>query len=307
VAALAVPRLILLIFVAWGAPAQAHQAGSVAGSWNLAPWLVGSLAAAAAFYVIGLARLWRKAGVGRGITPAQAARFALGWITLVAALVSPLDALGERLFSAHMVQHELLMVVAAPLLVLGRPLEAWTWAVRSDWRGALGRAVRWGWLRTAWGVITEPICAWAVHALALWTWHVPVLFEAALANEGLHILQHASFLGSALLFWWAVCGHGVRRPGAASIASLFTTMMHTGALGALLTFSGRLWYPGYAATTSAFGLDGIEDQQLGGLIMWVPAGLSYLAAGLWIAGSWLALREGAPSGIPRAAAGRRRS
>jgi putative membrane protein len=293
--ALAVRRLSLIVLACWAAPAHAHHAAPGASPWNFEPWLVACLAASALLYGMGTARLWRKAGAGRGITFAQAGRFALGWLVLLGALVSPLDALGERSFAAHMVQHELLMVVAAPLMVLGRPLEAWTWAVRAEWRGALGKAMRMPRLRAAWAGLTEPISAWALHALALWMWHVPAFFEAALENPGLHILQHTSFLASALLFWWAVFGGGVRRPGAASLASLFTTMMHSGALGALLTFSSRLWYPGYASTAAAFGLDAIEDQQLGGLIMWVPAGLSYLAAGLWIAGSFmLRVRDSSP-------------
>lgn len=135
--------------------------------------------------------------------------------------------------------------------------------------------------------MTEPLGAWVVHALALWTWHVPVLFHAALAGEGLHALQHASFLGSALLFWWAALGRGARQPDAASLAMLFTTMLHTGALGALLTFAPRPWYAGYAQT-ERYGLSALEDQQLGGLLMWIPGGTAYLVAGLMVAGAWLA-------------------
>jgi putative membrane protein len=118
-------------------------------------------------------------------------------------------------------------------------------------------------------------------------WHVPASFQAGLASNGVHALQHASFLFSALLFWWAVLGgQGHGRGGA--IVYLFTTMMHTAALGALFTLSERVWYPFYGSRALIFGLSALEDQQLGGLIMWIPGGLAYVAAGLALGARWLA-------------------
>jgi len=242
--------------------------------------------AALALYARGLAVLWRSAGFGRGIRAGQAARFALGWLALAGALLGPLDALADRSFAAHMVQHELLMVVAAPLLVLGRPLETWSWALPRGWVRALGRVGRMRILARTWTSLTEPMGAWTFHALALWLWHLPVLFAAALADERVHVLQHASFFGSALAFWWAVFGRGVRRPDGASLASLFTTLLHTSALGALLTFAPAAWYAPHGEA-NPWGLSPLEDQQLGGLIMWVPAGFAYIAAGLAIVARWL--------------------
>ena len=252
--------------------------------WTVEPWALACLACSAALYAVGAGRLWRRAGRGRGISFADAARFAAGWLVLCAALVSPLDALGERSFAAHMVQHELLMIVAAPLLVLARPLEAWTWALAPRWRVALASATRSPGLRAAWAACTDPLGAWTLHAVALWAWHIPALFEAALASEGVHILQHFSFFATALLFWWSVFDRASRNAGASSLASLFTTMAHSGALGALLTFAGHPWYGSYAG---ALGLTALEDQQLGGLVMWAPASLAYVAAALVIASRWL--------------------
>ncbi|MGQ0752471.1 MAG: cytochrome c oxidase assembly protein [Betaproteobacteria bacterium] len=261
---------------------HAHATGlAQAASWNFEPWVVACLLAAGLLYARGAWALWRKAGVGRGLTLAQACAFIAGWITLIAALISPIDALGARLFSAHMVQHELLMVIAAPLFVSARPLETWTWGLSVSWRRGAGRIGHWPPLLHAWSAITAPASAWALHAAALWIWHVPMFFDAALRSEDLHVAQHASFLATALLFWWAVLGRtGARRPGLA-IALSFTTMLHTGALGALLTFSPSAWYRGYHHTET-FGLTALEDQQLGGLIMWVPGGVAYLAAGLML-------------------------
>ena len=255
--------------------------------WSFEPWVIACLVVAAGLYAAGVARLWSHAGRGRGLSLAQAACWWGGWIALVAALVSPLDPLGERLFSAHMLQHEMLMVVAAPLLVLGRPLAAWAWALPAPWRaGAGGLFKRRRWL-AFWSALTHPLSAWCLHAIALWGWHLPALFEAALDQRWIHTLQHLSFLGTALLFWWTTIAASTRRARAAAMASLFTTMAHTGALGALMTLSPLLWYPHYASTSAAFGLDPLEDQQLGGLIMWIPSATAYLAAGLVVAARWL--------------------
>jgi len=273
-------------------PAMAHMPAGVDAArpswpWSFEPWIIGCLLLSGGLYAAGVARLWAHAGRGRGLSRGQVGCWWAGWLALVAALVSPLDPLGERLFSAHMLQHEVLMVVAAPLLVLARPLAAWTWALPARWRPAVGRAFKGrGWLGV-WQAITHPLSAWCLHALALWGWHLPALFDAALHSPAIHTFQHLSFLGTALLFWWTTIAATTRRARGAALASLFTTMAHTGALGALMTLSPLLWYTPYAATSAAYGLDPLEDQQLGGLIMWVPSGAAYLAAGLAIAAAWL--------------------
>jgi putative membrane protein len=217
------------------------------------------LGAAFLLYGAGLARLWRKGGLGRGIHYAQVACFVAGWLVVGVALLSNLHHYAERLLWAHMVQHELLMVVAAPLLVLGRPLEAWRWVLPLRLPKLLG----------------DPAFAWGLHALGIWLWHVPFLFEAAVRDPWLHLLQHTSFFLPAAIFWWTVLAPGARQ--LAAVAALFTTMLHTGALGALMTFSSASWYAGYA----------LEDQQLAGLVMWVPAGIAYPLAALFLVSRWL--------------------
>lgn len=276
------------------AAAQAHTPDVVPHAaplwhWSVDPWVLALLLVSGVLYARGVWRLWSAAGWGRGIGRTQVFAFAAGWLTLVLALVSPLDTLGGRLFSAHMVQHELLMVVAAPLLVLGRPLAAWTWAFEADRRKRIGRAVQARWLASTWSALTDPVVAWCVHASVLWLWHVPLLFSAALRHEGVHILQHATFLVSALFYWWTALGRDPRAGQGTGVAigSLLTTMMHTAALGALLSLAPEPWYPPYIETTTALGLDPVEDQQLGGLVMWVPAGLAYLVAGLALMGRLL--------------------
>jgi putative membrane protein len=251
-------------------------------TWRFEPWVILPLLFSAVFYAIGLTRLWTRAGGGRGITRVQAAAFAGGWLALAAALVSPIDGMGGQLFSAHMLQHEILMVLAAPMLCLAQPLVAWTWALAPATRQGLGPVLHHAAWQSTWRMLSAPLTAWLLHAAVLWGWHAPPLFEKALHDETWHTLQHASFFASALLFWWAVLRPG-RGHGAAGMVLVFTTMMHTAFLGALLSLSSRLWYPSYQASATALGLDPLEDQQLGGLLMWVPAGLAYLVSGLALA------------------------
>jgi putative membrane protein len=257
-------------------------------AWSWEPLVVASLMLSAWLYFRGLRALWRSAGRGRGIRAWEAAAFALGWLFLAIALISPLHRLGGVLFAAHMVQHELLMVVAAPLLVLGRPIVPCLWGVPISWRRLAGTVSAAGTVRGAWQLLTRPSVAWTVHAFAIWLWHAPAWYQATLESEAVHTLQHVSFLGTALLFWWALLRGREGRPGRpAAVIYLFTTAIHTSLLGVLLLFSERLWYPLYDATTAAWGLTALEDQQLAGAIMWVPAGLAYLFASLGLAATWL--------------------
>ncbi|MFL5403449.1 MAG: cytochrome c oxidase assembly protein [Gemmatimonadales bacterium] len=258
------------------------------GAWSFEPGIAIPLLIAGLAYLKGLRAIWRSAGTGRGIQRREAAAFAGGWLVLLLALVSPLHQLGAALFSAHMVQHELLMVAAAPLLVLGRPLIPFVWALPMRWRRIVGDWAAAAPVRRTWELLTLPLAAWTLHALVIWLWHAPGLFQATLRSDLIHTLQHASFLGSGLLFWWALLRRRDGRLGRpAAVLYLFTTSVHTTILGALLTFSSRAWYPIYAPSTAAWGLTPVEDQQLAGLIMWVPASLAYLVATLAIAANWL--------------------
>lgn len=279
------------------ASAQAHGAGGDdLPGWDLAQWLVALMLLSLTLYARGFARLLRRSRQGRAGLWRQVGWFAAGWLTLVIALMSPLDGMGDALFSAHMVQHELLMIVAAPCMVLSRPLVVWTWALPARWRRAVGGGVHAPTVRAPWKVLTSPLFAFVAHALVLWGWHLPPLFQAALRHEGIHVAQHASFFLTALMFWWTVLrrqtradARTARTPGTGvALASLFATMLHTGVLGALLTFSTRPWYPFYGDATAPWGLSALGDQQLGGLIMWIPGGASYLLASVVLCWRWFA-------------------
>ncbi len=265
-------------------------------AWELDPLLLLGLVVSAWIYRRGVRRLGAELDAGHGLRGWEVAAFWAGWWTLVLALSSPLHPWGQVLFAAHMTQHELLMVGAAPLLVLGRPFLALMFAL--PWADArqLSRAARRPALRRTWRTLTHPVVAWAVHAAALWLWHEPVLFQATLVRPWLHDLQHLSFFGSALLFWWSALNARARLQGfGVAVLYLFTTMAHTGLLGALLTFATRPLYPDYAAGARAWGLTPLEDQQLGGLIMWVPAGFVYMIAGLALVAGWMRRADRAPT------------
>jgi len=264
--------------------------------WSWEPGIVIPLLVSACLYIRGLRLLWDE-HVGRGIRVWEASCFAAGWVITAVALLSPLHAVSEQLFVAHMVQHELLMVVAAPLLVVGRPLVPMLWALPSKTRRAAGRVTRRPILRRIWRFVSVPLVAFVVHGAAIWIWHAPALYQATLTSDFVHALQHLSFFGTALLFWWTVI-HG-HAPGGraraisfgAAVLLLFGTALHSGALGALLTFSRALWYPAYGSTARAWGLTPIDDQQLAGLVMWIPATLAYLVAALFLFASWLRASE----------------
>jgi len=271
--------LLFLVFPAVCHEGQPLQPDDLASAWRFEPGVVIPLAIAAMLYL-------RGARAGRGVTTPQRACFWAGWATLVAALVSPLHPLGEVLFSAHMAQHEVLMLMAAPLLVLSRPLVPFLWGLPLGWRRSVGACSKSGPVQRLWGFLTLPLTAWWIHAAALWIWHAPAFFQATLTSELAHTAQHLSFLLSALLFWWALLYGPGRENYGAGVLYIFTTGVHTSILGALLTFAPRVWYPAYAATT-AWGLTPLEDQQIGGLIMWVPAGIVYVVAGLVLFAAWI--------------------
>ncbi len=254
--------------------------------WSLEPGVVAPLLVSAALYGRGILELSQR-GRAKAVSRWETVSFAAGWLVVALALLSPLHDASEQLFSAHMVQHELLMAVAAPLLVLGRPLVVMLWSLPAPARHVAANVAHQAAVRRTWSVATRPLVAWLFHGVAIWTWHMPPLFESTLHSEMIHALQHACFLGSGLLFWWSVV-HGQRRAArGTSIVYLFTTAVHTGVLGALLTFSRVPWYPAYANGAAAWGLTPMADQQLAGLIMWIPASVAYLVAALATIRLWL--------------------
>jgi putative membrane protein len=264
-----------------------HAGGSALSPWDLA--VLGGLTIAGALYVGGSVRLQRRGAVHRR---SESVAFAAGWLALVVAILPPLDALAISFFSAHMAQHELMMLVGAPLLIAGRPLPVWMAALPTRARRTTGTVLQSGPASGAWRALTAPVTAWALHGAAVWIWHVPALYELAAGNEAIHALQHTTFVATAALFWWGMLYGRYGRAGyGAAVFYVFTTTVHTGLLGAILTLAGSPLYPGYAVTAAAHGVNPVEDQQLAGLIMWVPAGFVLTIAGVALFAAWIGEAE----------------
>jgi putative membrane protein len=263
------------------------SASTPQATWTIAPALLGPSLAIALVYGRGMSTIWRRSANGRGLRLRQAMLFAAGWVVLLLALATPLHALSERLFTAHMMEHEIIMLVAAPLIAASAPGPALLWGMPSPLRHGAARCLRARTTRVLLRSASRPAVATLFHGMAIWIWHVPGLFEAALERGFLHYLQHVSFLGTALVFWWAMLPSGGKQNRGAQIGHLFVTSMHTSALGVLLVFSPRLWFPANAGLSELLGLSPLEDQQLAGLIMWVPAGMAYAGFALWMSARWI--------------------
>ncbi|MFN4087603.1 MAG: cytochrome c oxidase assembly protein [Alphaproteobacteria bacterium] len=236
--------------------------------WSLAPETLVPLGVFAALYVRGRRRL---AASGRGAV-ADVRLFAAGWLLLAAALVSPLCRLAATLVSAHMLQLMLIVIPAAFLLARGGAVEA----VRAAF-GTLGSAQPW---------LSRPGPAAAGHGLAIWIAHAPPVYAAALTGTGAHLAVLAMLVATGIWFWHAVGIADVQGRGRA-LGAILVTMMHTGILGAVLTFAPRPFYPVQGPGAALWGLGTLEDQQLAGLLMWVPGSTLYLAIAVVVGVRWL--------------------
>ena len=270
-------------------PGQPPAPHDLWGAWNLDPVLLGGFLLAAWAY-------WRgqTSGPGRPVDSWRARCFTVALVALGLALLSPLDALSGALASAHMVQHLLLLLVAAPLLALSAPSSAILRGSPLALRRASGRwRRRLGLTHGNLGVLRHPAAVWLLSVGVIWFWHAATPYDASLDNESLHVLEHASFLVTAVLFWQVVVGvrGAARVSGGLGVLLVFAMAMQSVFLSVLLTFARTPWYSGYAATTAPWGLDPLTDQRLAGVIMWIPAGGIYLVVALVLLVAWIRATE----------------
>lgn len=256
-------------------------------AWNLDPSLIVGL--------VGVAWVYR-----RGMTSSpqrdrwRDRAFAGGLVVLLVALISPVEEMSGVLAAAHMVQHVLLILVAAPLLAFSAPSSTLLRAMPRRLASGGGRWRRR--LRIRRGVrvlFRRPVVVWLLYVGAIWSWHSAALYAAAAANDLVHSLEHVSFLGTAWLFWRVVIGtrhrssrahgHGVMLVFAVTIPSIYLSM--------LMTFANTPWYDSYLATAPLWGLDPLTDQQLAGVIMWIPSNLVYVLVALALFVSWIRSTE----------------
>ncbi|MEZ0168665.1 cytochrome c oxidase assembly protein [Microvirga sp. TS319] len=260
--------------------AAAHVGEGGELHWNVEAWVIVSLTAAMMLYGFGLRSMRIRRG-GRSIVGrVEIATFVGGIASLVVALLSPLDALGAELFSGHMVQHLVLMLVAAPLFVRARPLIVFLWALPRGTRKALGRLWSGGGLGGFFKILTAPLSVWLAFCGLFAFWHLPRPYSWALAHEPVHVVEHLCFFVSAFAFWSVVIEPSGRRrlDYGATLLFVATAAILSALPGALMVLTSRAFYPAHAEGATRWGLTLLEDQHLAGLIMWIPAGFVYMAA-----------------------------
>lgn len=285
---------------------------NVWAAWYIDPIVAISMLLTSWLYLRGVRNLWSTAGHGKVISTRQRYAWYGAMLSLAIALFSPLDALGGALFSAHMVQHLILFVVTPWLLAYARPGLGMWWGLPADRRKRLGS--RFGTrpsIRRLHGASRNPVIIVMAFTAVLWLWHTPALYNAALRSDFLHALEHFSFMAGAYLLWsWLITvqmGHGGpagNRQGLA-ILIVFASVMQSGLLGAILTFSRTPLYEMHEGYTQMWGLTLLEDQQIAGLLMWVPMGMTFTLVALLLFRSWLIAserqartRERAESSVP---------
>jgi putative membrane protein len=257
------------------------------GAWRFDPLTLAILAMAGLsyWYWAGVAGIGRRSG--RRTRPHRAGYFYAGLMVLFVALVSPVDGYADRLLSVHMVQHLLLTLVAPPLLLLGAPV---TLALQAS-SGRFRKAVLLPVLRSR-GIklLTHPAVGWIVFAAVLWGSHYSPLYEAALTSRSLHLLEHAAYVGSALLFWWPVVGADpspTRLSPPARLLYLFLAMPQMTFLGLAIYGSDRVLYPHYLVTSASLGTSALSDQHLAGALMWTSGMFLLVPALGFILMNWL--------------------
>lgn len=294
----------MVVVAATPGVAAAHPSGFSAGdpwwqAWHFDSLVALNLVLLAAIYGWGLSRIWGRSGVGQGVSRGQAAAFAGGLLAVLVALMSPLDTLSDDLSWVHMTQHMVLMTIAAPLMVLGAPGLVSLWAVPRRWRLSVARWPRGTATgRSLWQASWNPFLAWGLHAAVLWGWHLPVFYELALYDPLVHDMEHLSFFLAACLFWRMVIDlrSHLRLNAGLGVLYLFTTSLHATVLGVFMALSPRPWYPVYEGRTELWRLSPLEDQQLAGLIMWMPACTVYAIAAAILFAIWLRQLENPTGG-----------
>lgn len=237
-------------------------------AWHGHPSVVAGLVVLTGAYLLAVGPLRQRYGWAPQVPAGQASIFLCGVLVMFVALLSPLHELGDRyLFSAHMVQHLLLTLVVAPLLIVGTP----SWMLRPLVNvPQVFRVAR---------IATLPVMAFVVFNAVFVLWHIPTLYDLALRERGVHVLEHLMFLVAALMMWWPVVGRLPELPRPSYLVQMLYLFVHPtvpAILGAIITFSDGVLYEWYAAAPRIWGLSAHTDQQIGGIIMWIPGGLAYL-------------------------------
>ena len=237
-------------------------------------------------YTVGWRRLRRRRGGQSGLaTRWRLTSYWTGLVILAASLMSPIDYLGGQLFFMHMLQHLLTMMVAAPLLLFANPFPFLLWGLPTGARKAVARQFRGdATTRKLLAQATKPGIAWAAFIVVYLGWHEPMLYNLALRRDWVHDLQHITFFAVAMLFWWHVTGAGPkihgRFPVWGKLAYLISAVPFNMFAGIIIAFSTTVIYTYYESIPRVWGLTTMQDQMLGGTIMWIPGSMMLLLAAL---------------------------
>lgn len=263
---------------------EAVGARILSDAWAVRPEVAAPLLLATGAYAVGSWRLRRRGG---SLPVSRGAAYAGGLLSLLVALSTPLDRMAHASFAAHMAQHLLLIVGAAPLLLLADPFPVLVWALPRRLRVATGRLLRPGRpLRRLGRGLSLMTVAWLAHVVTIWLWHLPGPYDAAVTDRLVHDLEHVAFFGTAVLFWWPILQPAPRlraRPSDGSrVGYLVLAALQGGLLGLLLTLSPEAWYRSYSDAA---------DQSLGGLVMWGVGGAVDMLAVLILMARYLASQD----------------
>ena len=267
-------------------------------SWAWRPHIILTIVLAATVHLVGRSRLKRRGG-GGVIAPWRSVAYLSGLAVLWIALMSPIDVLSGQLFFMHMIQHLLLVMVAAPLLWIGNPMPIAMWGLPANLRREVGR-----WLRPESGVrktiraLTTPGLVWLYFVAALVGWHDPRAYNLSLVNELAHDLEHLMFFSSAMLFWWHVIGSAPlihKRMSRGARAAYAISVVPVNALtGIAISFASEPLYPYYTTVPRVGKMTVLQDQMLGGVLMWIPGSMMYLVAALILIAQKLRAEENTP-------------
>ena len=285
-------RMIAFVMVVFGCTvlstrALAHAPIGDGLEWSFEPGVLIGIASVAYYYALGVWRLKLEVP-GRLVGEGQIVAFCAGLLVLAVALISPIDTVGAQLFSVHMLQHLLLILAAPPLLVWSRAAVVMLWAFPLQGRRAIGHLWRRLGLSRG-GLLMRPVVVWTVFCGSFVFWHIPGPYRWALENEDVHVVEHLSFFLTSLAFWSIVIEPFGRRrlSHGATLLFVVTAAVLSGLPGALMIFAPRPLYPEHTAGVAHWGLTLLQDQQLAGLVMWIPAGFVYVAAAGWLFLAWL--------------------
>lgn len=262
----------------------AHQAVDRTGGMELALDICSAavVGVACVVYFRGLRRIWPHAQ-GQRRHRWRAVALVSAVVILLAISLPPLGELMEERLSTHMAQHMIYIMVVAPLLAVAAPGQPFLAGLPGGFRHRVLKVVR----RFPVAVLLAPHVAWTLQIAALWLWHLPAAYDAALGSPVVHELEHFCFLTTAWLFWWHIVSVSRRRlRGPAALVYITAAMLPGAALGALLVFAANPLYPAQAASATASGVNALTDQRIGGLVMWIPLDYVYLVVAVVLFARW---------------------